>query len=180
MVFAGAVVERAMKLQETILRALSGSLTWVQAADILDLDPRTLRRWRARGCRWQWPTRPRACSATPGGGHWRPGAPDADRAGDRRRQRSCRRVARSHDPAGRSHLHDADRRPGTHRGGTGDGGILASAEAWDPVALVSSALRDGLNDARTGHTATLLPSGDVVARRHEIPAGDTALVAMKS
>ncbi len=48
MVFAGAVVERAMKLQEIILRALSGSLTWLQAADILDLDPRTVRRWRAR------------------------------------------------------------------------------------------------------------------------------------
>src|SRR6266850_1268617 len=48
MVFAGAEVERAMKMQEVILRALSGSLTWVQAADILDLDPRTVRRWRAR------------------------------------------------------------------------------------------------------------------------------------
>ena len=47
-------------------------------------------------------------------------------------------------------------------GGTGDGGVFASAEAWDPVVLVSSALRDGLNDARTGHTATLLPSGDVL------------------
>ena len=48
MVFAGAVVERAMKMQEVILRALSGSLTWLQAADILDIDPRTVRRWRAR------------------------------------------------------------------------------------------------------------------------------------
>ena len=37
-----------MKMQEVILRVLSGALTWLQAADILALDPRTLRRWRAR------------------------------------------------------------------------------------------------------------------------------------
>jgi transposase len=43
-----AAVERAMKRQEVILRALSGALTWVQAADILGIDPRSLRRWRAR------------------------------------------------------------------------------------------------------------------------------------
>ena len=43
-----AAVERAMKRQEVILRALSGALTWVQAAEILDLHPRSLRRWRAR------------------------------------------------------------------------------------------------------------------------------------
>jgi transposase len=48
MVYAAAVVERAMKMQEVILRALSGALTWLQAADILGLDPRTVRRWRAR------------------------------------------------------------------------------------------------------------------------------------
>ena len=48
MVLVAAAVERAMKLQEVILRALSGALTWLQAADILGLDPRTLRRWRAR------------------------------------------------------------------------------------------------------------------------------------
>jgi transposase len=41
-------VERAMKRQEVILRALSGTLTWLQAADILGIDPRSLRRWRAR------------------------------------------------------------------------------------------------------------------------------------
>ena len=39
-----AAVERAMKV---ILRALSGALTWLQAADILGIDPRSLRRWRA-------------------------------------------------------------------------------------------------------------------------------------
>lgn len=48
MAYAEAAVEWAMKMQEVILRALAGTLTWLQAAEILDLDPRTLRRWRAR------------------------------------------------------------------------------------------------------------------------------------
>ena len=34
MLYAAAVVERAMKMQEVILRVLSGALTWLQAADI--------------------------------------------------------------------------------------------------------------------------------------------------
>lgn len=41
-------VERAMKIQEILLRAMSGTITWLQAADILGLSPRTVRRWRAR------------------------------------------------------------------------------------------------------------------------------------
>src|SRR5437016_2801398 len=48
MVLAAAAVERAMKRQEVIMRALSGTLTWLQAADILGLEPRSVRRWRAR------------------------------------------------------------------------------------------------------------------------------------
>src|SRR5262245_21040736 len=48
MVFAVAAVERAMKIQEVIMRAFSGAITWLQAADILGLDPRSVRRWRAR------------------------------------------------------------------------------------------------------------------------------------
>jgi transposase len=48
MFFLAAAVERAMKVQEVILRALSGALTWLQAADILGIHPRSLRRWRAR------------------------------------------------------------------------------------------------------------------------------------
>ena len=48
MVYLASAVERMMKLQEVICRALAGSLTWLQAADILGLDPRTVRRWRAR------------------------------------------------------------------------------------------------------------------------------------
>jgi transposase len=48
MLFAAAAVERAMKIQEVIVRALSGAITWLQAADILGLEPRSVRRWRAR------------------------------------------------------------------------------------------------------------------------------------
>jgi transposase len=46
--FAAAAVERAMTYQQVIMRALAGALTWLQAADILGIHPRSLRRWRAR------------------------------------------------------------------------------------------------------------------------------------
>ena len=48
MMFAAAAGERAMKIQQVIMRALSGAITWLQAADILGVDPRSVRRWRAR------------------------------------------------------------------------------------------------------------------------------------
>ena len=48
MPYRWAAVERAMKIQEVICRALAGTLTWIQAAEILGIDPRSLRRWRAR------------------------------------------------------------------------------------------------------------------------------------
>src|SRR5574339_163604 len=48
MTYAVIAVERAMKLQDVILRAMSGELSWLQAADILGMHPRSLRRWRAR------------------------------------------------------------------------------------------------------------------------------------
>src|SRR6201997_4819585 len=48
MVMAWVAVGRMMKLQEVICRALAGTLTWLQAADILGIQPRSLRRWRAR------------------------------------------------------------------------------------------------------------------------------------
>ena len=41
-------VERAMRVQEVILRAMSGEIRWIQAADILGISPRSLRRWRGR------------------------------------------------------------------------------------------------------------------------------------
>src|SRR5499433_63794 len=48
MAYARAAVERAMKVQEVILRAIDGQLTWGQAADILGYSPRTIRRMRWR------------------------------------------------------------------------------------------------------------------------------------
>ena len=46
--WTAAAVERAMTYQQVIMRALAGALTWLQAADILGIHPRSLRRWRAR------------------------------------------------------------------------------------------------------------------------------------
>src|SRR4029453_12022134 len=48
MSYAPGVVERALKVQEVIVRALAGQLSWIQAADILQLSPRSVRRWRWR------------------------------------------------------------------------------------------------------------------------------------
>jgi transposase len=46
--YPAAAVERAMKAQEVLLRAMSGEFSWLQAAEILGLSPRSMRRWRAR------------------------------------------------------------------------------------------------------------------------------------
>jgi len=48
MAYTSGAVERAMKAQEVILRALAGTLTWIQAAEILGLSARSVRRWRWR------------------------------------------------------------------------------------------------------------------------------------
>jgi transposase len=41
-----AARERAMKFKDVIVRAMGGELTWWQAADILGVSLRTMRRWR--------------------------------------------------------------------------------------------------------------------------------------
>jgi transposase len=48
MEFSTVAVERAMTYQQVIMRALAGSWTWLKAADVLGIHPRSLRRWRAR------------------------------------------------------------------------------------------------------------------------------------
>lgn len=46
--YGPTAVERAMKVQEVILRALSGQITWIQAAHIIGCTDRTMRRWKWR------------------------------------------------------------------------------------------------------------------------------------
>ncbi len=46
--FSRSAVERAMKIQEVMTRAMSGQYSWLQAAEILGMSPRSLLRWRGR------------------------------------------------------------------------------------------------------------------------------------
>ena len=46
--YSKAAMERAMKVQEVILRALAKKITWWQAAEILGISERSMRRWRER------------------------------------------------------------------------------------------------------------------------------------
>ncbi len=46
--YSKAAVERAMKVQEVILRALAKKITWWQAAEIIGISDRHMRRWRER------------------------------------------------------------------------------------------------------------------------------------
>jgi transposase len=41
-------VERMMKLQDVILKAMAKKISWLSAAEIIGVDPRTMRRWRER------------------------------------------------------------------------------------------------------------------------------------
>src|SRR6202158_1856097 len=46
--YTQAAVERAMKVQEVILRALARKMTWWQAAEIIGISDRQMRRWHER------------------------------------------------------------------------------------------------------------------------------------
>lgn len=46
--YPARVLERAMKIKEVITRAMSGAINWIQAAEILGMSDRQLRRWRKR------------------------------------------------------------------------------------------------------------------------------------
>lgn len=52
MEYSAAAWERAMRMQDVILRAIGGEIHWFQAADILGMTPRNLRRWKERYERW--------------------------------------------------------------------------------------------------------------------------------
>jgi hypothetical protein len=46
--YTKAAVERAMQVQEVILRAMAKRITWWQAAEIIGISDRSMRRWRER------------------------------------------------------------------------------------------------------------------------------------
>jgi transposase len=46
--YTQAAMERAMKVQEVVLQAMSKKITWWQAAEILGISDRHMRRWRER------------------------------------------------------------------------------------------------------------------------------------
>jgi transposase len=46
--YSKAAMERAMKVQEVILRAMAKKITWWQAAEIMGISDRHMRRWRER------------------------------------------------------------------------------------------------------------------------------------
>jgi transposase len=46
--YPARALERAMKISEVITRAISGKINWIQAAEILGMSDRQLRRWRGR------------------------------------------------------------------------------------------------------------------------------------
>lgn len=45
---SAAAVERAMKLQDVMLRAMAKRITWYQAAEILGISCRQMQRWKTR------------------------------------------------------------------------------------------------------------------------------------
>ena len=46
--YPGAEVERMMKLQDVLLKAMAKKITWWEAAEIMGVTDRTMRRWRER------------------------------------------------------------------------------------------------------------------------------------
>src|ERR1035441_1307481 len=47
-IYPRTAAERAMKLHEVLLRASAGKIKWWQAAELMGISPRQLRRWRKR------------------------------------------------------------------------------------------------------------------------------------
>ena len=46
--YSASEMERMMKLQDVLLRAMAKKITWWQAAEIIGVSDRTMRRWRER------------------------------------------------------------------------------------------------------------------------------------
>ena len=47
-IYPRTAAERAMKLHEVLLRATTGKIKWWQAAELMGISTRQMRRWRKR------------------------------------------------------------------------------------------------------------------------------------
>ena len=47
-IYPRTAAERAMKLQEVLLRATAGKIKWWEAAELIGISERQMRRWRKR------------------------------------------------------------------------------------------------------------------------------------
>ena len=55
--YSTAVMVKAMKIQEVILRATSKQIHWTEAADIIGISYRTMKRWKFWGVLEDGPAR---------------------------------------------------------------------------------------------------------------------------
>jgi hypothetical protein len=75
---SAAAVERAMKLQDVMLKAMAKRITWYQAAEILGISCRQMQRWKTRfehanaeyvarelSCERCWPSKMTQCVSHP-------------------------------------------------------------------------------------------------------------------
>ena len=46
--YFAAEMERMMKVQDVLLKAMAKKISWLAAAEIIGVTPRTMRRWRER------------------------------------------------------------------------------------------------------------------------------------
>jgi hypothetical protein len=58
---SAAELERMMKVQEVILRAMAGKLPWGRAAEVLEISDPSLRRWRERYLQHNYDGLPEIC-----------------------------------------------------------------------------------------------------------------------
>ena len=65
-------------------------------------------------------------------------------------------------------------------GGGGDSGILKTAEVYDPVANTFTALTVTMTTVRGGHTATLLPNGNVLLTGGTIDTSNATIPELNS
>src|SRR3974390_1892506 len=155
--YSQAAMERAMKVQEVILRAMAKKITWWQAAEIIGISERSMRRWRervgeARAQAWGAPqTAPAAAAARDAAAHRRQPASVV----------SGRALARRACYSGRCHQRDLLRPVGGGRiDGDGDGGVARGDRAAGPVLrAVQRSRQPFLADAEGGWQGGF-PSGD--------------------